>query len=233
MVKNKIEKELRALANPVKALDLARFFKTGQNQYGAGDVFLGIMVPQQRAVAKNNMDATLAEIQTLLNSKIHEFRLTALLVLILQYAGADYRPRRNYVDFYLKNTNNINNWDLVDLSAPKILGDYLLSRNRKLLLKLAHSGNLWERRIAIISTLAFIQENQFGDTIKIATILLNDSHDLIHKAVGWMLREVGKRNLETELEFLEEYSARLPRTMLRYAIEKFSESKRKKFLNKK
>ncbi|OIO07921.1 DNA alkylation repair protein [Candidatus Falkowbacteria bacterium CG_4_10_14_0_2_um_filter_41_15] len=233
MVKNKIEKELRALANPVKALDLARFFKTGQNQYGAGDVFLGIMVPQQRAVAKNNMDATLAEIQTLLNSKIHEFRLTALLVLILQYAGADCRPRRNYVDFYLKNTNNINNWDLVDLSAPKILGDYLLSRNRKLLLKLAHSGNLWERRIAIISTLAFIQENQFGDTIKIATILLNDSHDLIHKAVGWMLREVGKRNLETELEFLEEYSARLPRTMLRYAIEKFSESKRKKFLNKK
>ena len=233
MVKNKIEKELRALANPVKALDLARFFKTGQNQYGAGDVFLGIMVPQQRAVAKNNMDATLAEIQTLLNSKIHEFRLTALLVLILQYAGADYRPRRNYVDFYLKNTNNINNWDLVDLSAPKILGDYLLSRNRKLLLKLAHSGNLWERRIAIISTLAFIRQNQFGDTIKIATILLNDSHDLIHKAVGWMLREVGKRNLETELEFLEEYSARLPRTMLRYAIEKFSESKRKKFLNKK
>jgi len=233
MVKNKIEKELRALANPVKALDLARFFKTGQNQYGAGDVFLGIMVPQQRAVAKNNMDATLAEIQTLLNSKIHEFRLTALLVLILQYAGADYRPRRNYVDFYLKNTNNINNWDLVDLSAPKILGDYLLSRNRKLLLKLAHSGNLWERRIAIISTLAFIRQNQFGDTIKIAAILLNDSHDLIHKAVGWMLREVGKRNLETELEFLEEYSARLPRTMLRYAIEKFSESKRKKFLNKK
>ena len=197
MVKNKIEKELRALANPVKALDLARFFKTGQNQYGAGDVFLGIMVPQQRAVAKNNMDTTLAEIQTLLNSKIHEFRLTALLVLILQYAGADYRPRRNYVDFYLKNTNNINNWDLVDLSAPKILGDYLLSRNRKLLLKLAHSGNLWERRIAIISTLAFIRQNQFGDTIKIATILLNDSHDLIHKAVGWMLREVGKRNLET------------------------------------
>jgi len=233
MVKSKIEKELRVLANPAKALDLSRFFKTGKNQYGAGDIFLGVMVPQQRTVAKNNIPAALTELQALLNSKVHECRLTALLVLILKYEKADGSERRNYVDFYLKNTNNINNWDLVDLSAPQILGDYLLSRNRKLLLRLAHSRNLWERRIAIISTLAFIRQNQFEDTVKIAAILLNDGHDLIHKAVGWMLREVGKRNLKIELEFLEKYSVQMPRTMLRYAIERFPESKRKKFLNKK
>jgi len=233
MIRSKIEKELRALANPQKASDLARFFNTGPGQYGAGDVFWGVMVPQQRAVAKNNIPATLIELQALLNSKVHECRLTALLVLILKYERASSVERRNLVDFYLKNTNNINNWDLVDLSAPRILGNYLLNHDRKVLVKLARSKNLWERRIAIISTLAFIKQDQFEDTVKIATILLCDSHDLIHKAVGWMLREVGKQDVKTELEFLEKYAVRMPRTMLRYAIEKFPENKRKKFLNKK
>lgn len=233
MAITKIEKELRALANSEKAIILLYFFKTGPGQYGEGDLFLGVMVPQQRVVAKNNINTSLAELQSVLDSKIHELRLTALLVLIFQYKKAGVKERKIIVDFYLKNTNNINNWDLVDLSAPKILGDYLLNQDRKLLFNLVRSKKLWERRIAIISTLAFIRQNQFDDTLKIAELLLNDSHDLIQKAVGWMLREVGKKNLAIELDFLEKYSTRMPRTMLRYAIEKFSETKRKEFLNKK
>ncbi|PIT95150.1 DNA alkylation repair protein [Candidatus Falkowbacteria bacterium CG10_big_fil_rev_8_21_14_0_10_39_9] len=233
MAQTKIEKELRVQANPEKAKILSYFFKTGVGQYGAGDVFWGVMVPQQRTVAKNNISASRDEIQILLNSKVHEFRLTALLTLVLQYEKATDPEKKILVKFYLKNTNNINNWDLVDLSAPKILGHYLLGKDRKVLYKLAISKNLWERRIAILSTYAFIKEKQFEDTIKIATILLDDNHDLIQKAVGWMLREVGKRNVKTELKFLDKYSKTMPRTMLRYAIEKFPENQRQEFLNKK
>ncbi len=233
MAQTKIEKELRTQANPEKAKVLSYFFKTGEGQYGAGDIFWGVMVPQQRAVAKNNIQASLAEIQSLLNSKVHELRLTALLTLVLQYEKATASKQKILVDFYLKNTNNINNWDLVDLSAPKILGHYLLTRERKVLAQLAVSKNIWERRIAILSTYAFIKEKQFDDTLKIATTLLHDSHDLIQKAVGWMLREVGKRDVKTELKFLDQYATNMPRTMLRYAIEKFPEKQRQKFLNKK
>lgn len=233
MAQTKIEKELRAQANPEKAKVLSYFFKTGAGQYGAGDIFLGVMVPQQRIVAKNNVQTSLVEIQSLLNSKIHELRLTALLTLVLKYEKATDPEKKILVDFYLKNTNNINNWDLVDLSAPKILGHYLLNKDRKILYKLALSKNLWERRIAILSTFAFIKEKQFDDTIKIATTLLHDSHDLIQKAVGWMLREAGKRDVKTELKFLDKYSTNMPRTMLRYAIEKFPEKQRKEFLHKK
>ncbi|MEI7620314.1 MAG: DNA alkylation repair protein [Candidatus Falkowbacteria bacterium] len=233
MAKTKIEKELRLLANPEKAVILSYFFKTGPGQYGEGDIFLGVMVPQQRIVAKNNINTSLSDLQIVLDSKIHELRLTALLTLVFQYEKAGAKEKKAIVDFYLKNTNNINNWDLVDLSAPKILGDYLLNQDRKLLYKLAQSKKLWERRIAIISTFAFIKQNQFDDTLKIAEMILTDSHDLIQKAVGWMLREVGKRDLATEVKFLEKHSTRMPRTMLRYAIEKFEETKRKEFLNKK
>ncbi|MFA4942467.1 MAG: DNA alkylation repair protein [Patescibacteria group bacterium] len=233
MVKLKIAQELKASANPEKAVILSSFFKTAPGEYGAGDIFLGIMVPRQREIARNNIDVSLNELQILLNSKIHEFRLTALLILVFKYERSDLKDRKKLVDFYLKNTNNINNWDLVDLSAPKILGAYLLDFDRKPLYKLAVSKNLWQRRIAIISTLAFIKQNQFEDTLNIAQVLLSDQHDLIQKAVGWMLREVGKKNLKLELEFLYKYYKLMPRTMLRYAIEKFPENKRKQFLNKK
>jgi len=229
MLKNKIARELRLLANPEKARGLTRFFKTAPGEYGAGDVFLGIMVPEQRIVAKNNATATLAELQSLLNSKIHEFRLTALLVLVEQAETGS----KKIVDFYLKNSNNVNNWDLVDLSAPRILGQYLLERDRKILYKLARSKNLWQKRIAIISTLTFIKQHQFADTIKLAEILLNDEHDLIQKAVGWMLREVGKKDLKTKLAFLQKFAALMPRTMLRYAIERLPENQRQKFLQQK
>ena len=159
--------------------------------------------------------------------------MTALFILIKQYEKADERKKKTIFDFYLKNTKNINNWDLVDLSAPKIIGDYLLEKPRNVLYRLVKSKNLWKRRIAILSTFAFIKNNEFDDTLKISEMLLSDKHDLIHKAVGWMLREVGKRDQKTEEKFLKKHYLRMPRTMLRYSIEKFDEKKRKFYLVKK
>ena len=186
----------------------------------------------QRTIARKYHNIALPDIQKLLDSKTHEERLIALLILIFQFQKANSKARKIIFDFYLKNTKNINNWDLVDLTAPSIVGEYLLDGNRKILYKLARSKDLWEKRIAIISTFTFIKNNQFEDTLLIAEILLNDEHDLIQKAVGWMLREVGKRDLSVEEEFLQKYYQKMPRTMLRYAIEKFSEKKRKYFLAK-
>ena len=174
----------------------------------------------------------MADLEKLLNSKIHEYRMSALLILIKQYEKGNESEKNKIFNFYLRNTKNINNWDLVDISAPKIVGDYLLNKPRDVLYKLASSNNLWERRIAIISTFAFIRNNEFDDTLKIAEILLNDKHDLIHKAVGWMLREIGKRDQKIEEEFLKKYYSKMPRVMLRYAIEKFEEKKRKFYLGK-
>jgi len=222
---NNICDELFSLKNSDKAKGLQRFFKTGKGEYGEGDIFLGITVPLLRQVSMKYLDLSLGDLQILFNSKIHEYRMIALFVLIKK------EDKRAAFDFYLKNTRNINNWDLVDLSAPKIIGDYLLNRDKSILSKLARSNNLWERRIAVLSTFAFIKNNNFGDSLKIAEILINDEHDLIHKAVGWMLREVGKRDLKTEEEFLEKNYRKMPRTCLRYAIEKFSEEKRRAFLN--
>ena len=222
---NNICDELFSLKNSDKAKGLQRFFKTGKGEYGVGDIFLGITVPLLRQVSNKYLDLSLGDLQILFNSKIHEYRMIALFVLIKK------EDKRAAFDFYLKNTRNINNWDLVDLSAPKIIGDYLLNRDKSILSKLARSNNLWERRIAVLSTFAFIKNNNFGDSLKIAEILINDEHDLIHKAVGWMLREVGKRDLKTEEEFLEKNYRKMPRTCLRYAIEKFSEEKRRAFLN--
>ncbi len=172
----------------------------------------------------------LKDLQELLLSKIHEYRLTALLILVIKYGKADAEGKKEIVRFYLKNTVNVNNWDLVDLSADKILGDYLLRRDRSVLYKLAKSGNLWERRIAIISTFRFIKNNEFEDSLKIAEMLLADRHDLIHKAVGWMLREVGKRDLAAEENFLKRHCRQMPRTMLRYAVERLGEKKRKAYM---
>ncbi|MBI2327076.1 DNA alkylation repair protein [Candidatus Curtissbacteria bacterium] len=279
-----LRRDLKKLKNKKKAKILARFFKTGKGQYGEGDVFLGITVPQSRKIAQKFKDLSFGEIEKLLRSKIHEERLIALLILVeriqntsevsslalSEVEGGSSEVKRLIFDFYLKNTKYINNWDLVDLSADKIVGGYLINsrhsgplrprlsstqarseaslsriKARKLespaspdpqndiLEKLARSNNLWERRIAIIATFQFIKEKKdFTWTLKIGEMLLSDKHDLIHKAVGWMLREVGKRDQQVEEEFLRKHYKQMPRTMLRYAIERFEAGKKKFYLGK-
>ena len=230
-----LQKELNDLRNPEQAKNLQRFFKTGAGEYAEGDIFLGIKVPVSRQLAKKYSHLNFQEIQQLLNSKIHEHRLIALLILIEKYKKSKKNrlEQRKIFELYLKNTKNINNWDLVDLSAPQILGDFLQKEGTDLLINLAQSKNLWERRIAIISTYSFIKKRRFGETLEISEILLNDTHDLIHKAVGWMLREVGKRNKPMLDLFLMQRYHKMPRVMLRYAIEKFPEDERKRWLKKK
>lgn len=224
------QQRLRSLGCPEQATILARFFKTGPGQYGEGDRFIGVKVPTTRKVAKEFKSLPLAEITFLLHSDIHEERLLALVILVGQFEKGDEATRKLIYDLYLANTCHINNWDLVDVSAPKIVGGYLETRNRKPLHRLAKSASLWERRISIIATGWFIWRDDFTDTLRIAEKLLGDKEDLIHKAVGWMLREVGKRD-EAVLEgFLGEHCRVMPRTMLRYAIERFPEEKRRKYL---
>lgn len=227
-----ISKALHALASAETATNLQRFFKTGPGQYGEGDVFLGIKVPPLRALAKQHVDVGLDTIVALLNSRYHEERFFALLLLMQLYQRAEDKEQAAAYDLYLANTHRINNWDLVDVSAPRIVGRHLQDRPRKILYQLARSPLLWERRIAIIATAWFIRVDDFDDTLKIAGILLQDEHDLMHKAVGWMLREVGKRDLAAEEDFLLEHYRDMPRTMLRYAIERFPEAKRKSYLTK-
>jgi len=225
------KKEFKSKADPKTAKNLQWFFKTKKGEYGEGDVFCGIKVPEIRETAKKYQDLSLSDVQQLIKSKIHEERLAALLILIFKFQKADVREREKIFDFYLKNTRYINNWDLVDLSAPRIVGGYLLDKPRNILYQLAKSKNLWEKRIAIISTCWFMKENQLKDTFKISKILLHDEHDLIHKAVGWMLREAGKKSIIEEEAFLKKYYKKMPRTTLRYAIEKFPEKKRKMYLS--
>jgi len=229
---SKLFSELQSQANPRQAEVLQSFFKAGKGQYGEGDIFLGIKVPVLRQIAKRYKELEMKEIQELLNNKIHEHRMIGLFILIHKYNKADTEEAKEIFYFYLNNTKKINNWDLVDLSSPNVVGDFLLKNydKKQIIYDLAQSKNLWEKRIAILSTFAFIRGNKFDDALAISEILLNDSHDLIHKAVGWMLREIGKRNLETEEEFLKEHYKDMPRTMLRYAIEKFDEEKRKRYL---
>jgi len=227
-----LKKELSSLVDPKQAKVLQKFFKTGPGEYGEGDIFLGIKVPLQREVANKYIQLSFDNIENLLKSKIHEYRLIGLLILISKYKIAKEKEREKIFNFYLKNYQGINNWDLVDMSAPYIVGDYLLNRNKDILYKLARSKNLWKKRIAIVSTFTFIKNNKFNDVLKISELLLNDNHDLIHKAVGWMLRELGKRNQKIEEDFLKKYIKKMPRTMLRYAIEKFEEKKRKSYLAK-
>lgn len=227
-----LRSELKALTNPSKAQVLQKFFKTGKGQYGEGDIFIGITVPQSRAIAKKYRTLPFEEIKYLLQSKIHEERLIALLILVENFKKAKKNKleQRKIFEFYLSNTNSINNWDLVDLSADKIIGEFVFNDDKSLLRQLAKSQNIWERRISIVSTFAFIKKNKFGETLAISEMLLNDEHDLIHKAVGWMLREIGKRD-KTVLElFLNPRYKEMPRTMLRYSIEKFPEDVRQKYL---
>ncbi|MFA7169369.1 MAG: DNA alkylation repair protein [Candidatus Paceibacterota bacterium] len=224
--------ELRENANAEQAKNLQRFFKTGKGDYGEGDIFLGIKVPAQREICRKYINLDFSNLEKLLKSNIHEERFCALIILRQKYERAtDEADKKDIFDFYLKNAERINNWDLVDLSAPNIVGSYLLHKDRKVLYELAVSDDLWKRRIAVLATFTFIKEDDFGDSLKIAGMLLNEKHDLIHKAVGWMLREIGKRDLLTEEKFLQKHYRKMPRTMLRYAIERFEEEKRKFFLN--
>ena len=224
---NSLIKEARSLANPKRAKVFSWFFKTGPGQYGYGDKFLGLNTPQMRSISKKFKQLSLSDVQKLIKSQFHEERSIAIQILVYQFPE---NPKRIY-DFYLKNTKYVNNWDLVDISAPKIVGAYLRDRSPAILLKLAKSENIWERRIAIISTFAFIYDRRPEITLKISKLLLNDKHDLIHKAVGWMLREVGKRCDQKYLvDFLRSNYKQIPRTTLRYAIERFPKPTRQRYL---
>jgi 3-methyladenine DNA glycosylase AlkD len=221
---------LKQISSPERALTSQRFFKTGKGDYGEGDVFLGATVPRCRKIAKEFSGIDLQDVKKHLSSKYHEERLIALLVLVEKFNHADENIKKEIYEFYLENKKYVNNWDLVDLSADKIVGQYLLGKNKSRLHNLAKSESLWDRRIAIVSTYAFIKKGNFDETLKISEILLKDDRDLIQKASGWMLREVGKRDAIILKQFLARYYKEMPRTMLRYAIERFPEEMRKSYL---
>lgn len=228
-----IKKDLHKKSDNEKAKILQRFFKTGPGEYGYGDKFLGVVVPEQRKIAKKFFTLlSLNEVVKILCSPFHEERLTALIILVLKYEHSFLSDKKKIFQIYLKNLRYINNWDLIDLTAPKIVGDYLFDKDKTKLIRLAKSKHLWSRRVAILATYYFIKNGNCVWALKISKILLNDKHDLIHKAVGWMLREVGKNcGEEIEKKFLDYHKDKMPRTMLRYAIEKFSEIERKKYLS--
>jgi 3-methyladenine DNA glycosylase AlkD len=226
----KLVAELAAAADPARAKSSAWFFKTGAGQYGEGDLFIGVTVPVLRKIAQRHCELPLESLKKLLASKTHEHRLAALEILVAQFERCKPPQRTAIYRFYLANTAGINNWDLVDTSAPYIVGEYLLTRPRAILRKLAKSKNIWERRIAIVATFAFIRAGETDDTFAIARLLLTDKHELIHKAGGWALREAGKRSPEALSEFLKTNYEQLPRTTLRYAIERFTPAERKRWL---
>jgi 3-methyladenine DNA glycosylase AlkD len=227
-----VRRELRSLGSPESAAFAARYFKTGPGQYGAADIFLGIRAPAIRRVVRAYRSLSHAQVLILLRSRVHEDRLVALLILVEQYARAGSTRRHEIYETYLANTQHINNWDLVDASARHIVGAHLLGGDRSMLDRLARSSSLWERRISIIATFAFLRAGEIDDTLRIAHLLLDDREDLIHKAVGWSLRELGKRDVRALERFLEEYIEHMPRTTLRYAIERFPEKKRLAYLGR-
>ncbi|GAA4408016.1 DNA alkylation repair protein [Nibrella viscosa] len=225
-----IRRAIHALADPERAPLVARFFKTGPGQYGEGDQFLGLTMPQQREVARQFLQLPMDEVVLLVQNPYHEIRMTGLLIWTYQCKKAGAALREAIAQRYLANRIYVNNWDLVDVTCPEVVGNYLLDQDRSVLYDLARQDHLWSQRIAIVSTFAFIRKNQFADTFAIAELLLNHRHDLIHKAVGWMLREVGKRNPEALEEFLHDHIRQMPRTALRYAIERFEPGRRKYYL---
>ncbi|MFH1649113.1 MAG: DNA alkylation repair protein [Candidatus Woesearchaeota archaeon] len=227
---NNIKRLLRTNTSPERASASQRFFKTGKGEYGEGDIFIGGSVPDIRKVAKEFVKADFKTIQALLNSKVHEERLCALLILVEQFKKADEKQKKNIIALYLKNTHNVNNWDLVDLSAPRILGEWLVNNDRKILYTFIKSKLLWERRIAVLATFAFIARSDFKDSMRLSELLLKDKQDLMHKAVGWMLREVGKKDKKTLETFLKKHHKVMPRTMLRYAIERFPPDERARWM---
>ncbi|MBF0478066.1 MAG: DNA alkylation repair protein [Candidatus Omnitrophica bacterium] len=228
---SKIKKRLRDFASPEDAVFLQRFFKTGPGQYGEGDIFIGVRVPNTRIVAKEFSTLPIEDIKALLKSPIHEERLLALIILTIKFANASVQIQKEIFEIYLSYTQYINNWDLVDVTVPHVVGAYLFERPRSILQKMAKSNLLWDRRIAIVSTHYFIRHHDFSTTLNISEMLLKDKEDLIHKATGWMLREVGKRNADILRSFLDKHGSIMPRTMLRYAIEKFTPEERKFYLN--
>ena len=230
MTADQISRHLKKLGNKERAAISRKFFKTGPGEYGEGDIFVGVRVPVLRKLIKDYVDLPFNEMTTLLRSPIHEERHLALLLMVHKAAKGDETVAKRIYTLYLENTRYVNNWDLVDTSAEHIVGAYLADKSRAVLYRLAGSDDLWERRIAIMSTFHYIKRRQFSDTLKIAKILLFDPHDLIQKATGWMLREIGKRDLKTEEKFLKAHYKKMPRTMLRYAIEKLPESKRQRYL---
>lgn len=229
-MKKEILKELRDVSSEKTAQGQARFFKTGKGQYGYGDKFVGIKTPYLAKIIKKYWEnIPFEELEYFVTHPIHEYRVFGFMCLVHKYEKKD-SDKGMIFRFFKKYIKYLNNWDLVDITTPHIIGNYLLNRDRKWLYKLAKSKRLWDRRISIISTFEFIRNNQFDDTFNICTLLLSDKEDLIHKACGWMLREIGKRNQNIEEKFLKKYYKTMPRTMLRYAIERFEESKRKKYL---
>ncbi|MBQ8360780.1 MAG: DNA alkylation repair protein [Bacteroidaceae bacterium] len=233
-MQNAIIQSLRQYIDGEKAVVLPRFFKTGKGEYGEGDRFLGIAVPNIRLVAKQYSHAPLEVVSRLLDSEWHEYRMCALLILVIQYKQASVEQKQIIFDLYLSRTERINNWDLVDLSAPNIVGEHLCGEaDRMILYRLADSPLLWERRIAMVSTLTFIRRGDFGDTFALADKLVNSNHELMQKAVGWMLREMGKRDISLLRTFLDKHAATMPRTMLRYAIEKMDSTERRKWMERK
>lgn len=225
-----VKDELKKRADPARAKVSQSFFKTGKGEYGEGDVFWGIRVPDIRTVAKRSKNVSLVEVSSLLHDKVHECRMCALMILLEQYNKAEGVKKEKVVQFYLDNKSQVNNWDLVDGSAPYILGDYLLTRDRSILYTFAKSSDLWTRRIAIVATQTFIRNDDFEDTLRLSELLMKDKHDLMHKACGWMLREVGKRDEQVLVLFLEKHAKTMPRTMLRYAIERFPKNRREHFM---
>lgn len=223
--------ELKALGSKEKREMLPRFFKTGKGEYGEGDKFLGVTVPLTRSVAKKHKDMPLQDVAQLITSEWHEVRLCALCILTLKFKKASEAQRKEIFDFYLSHTEYINNWDLVDLSTYNIVGMYLLDKPREILYQLAESSSLWENRIAIVSTYAFIRQNELEDTYNLAVKMMQHPHDLMHKAIGWMLREAGKRDEQRLQRFVMQHRKQMPRTMLRYAIEKFPEAIRKEMMS--
>ena len=225
-----IRKQLRTAASPARRKVNEGYFKTGPGEYAEGDKFIGLSVPSLRALAREHKALSLRDATTLLKSPWHEERALALMILVRQYQRGDEKTRAAIHSLYLRNTKHINNWDLVDVSAEHIVGPQLPRGKRGLLVRLAKSKDLWERRIAILSTFHYIKAGEFDDALRIATIHLDDDEDLIHKATGWMLREIGKRDRRVEEAFLRKHATRMPRTMLRYAIEKFPEPLRRKYM---
>jgi 3-methyladenine DNA glycosylase AlkD len=228
---NSVRRDMRKLARPERAKSNSWFFKTAPGEYAAGDKFLGVTVPQLRVLAREYRDMPMKYSVTLLRSPWHEERLLALLILVGQYVRGDARMRQAIHQLYLRNTGSINNWDLVDSSAAQIVGAHLESRDRRVLRRLARSKSVWERRMAMIATYHYIRRRDFKDALAIAALLRRDEHDLIHKAVGWMLREIGKRDRAAEERFLRTHARRMPRTMLRYAVERFPPRLRRKYLS--
>lgn len=227
-----IQKELETYVDPVRREYLSGFFKTGKGQYGEGDKFLGVVVPNTRIVAKRHKDISFEVMAELLQSEWHECRLCALLMMVERFKKSDEKEREAIYRFYLSQTERINNWDLVDLSAPYIVGEYLRDKSRDDLYRLAESNLLWEQRIAVVATVTLIRNNDFTDILRLAELLLQHKHDLMQKAIGWMLREMGKKDRDLLLQFLDKYRMVMPRTMLRYSIEKLTEAERKYYMKR-